>query len=520
MAVPPEVERRVEELRATIEHHNRAYHELDAPEIPDADYDALVAGAARARGAVPRADHARLAHPAGRRCPADGAVRAGHPPQPLLSLDNAFDVDELDAWGHAGRARHRRRRDRLRLRTEDRRVRASASPTSTAASRRPRPGATGGSARTSPPTSPRSRPCPTAFGVKNAPALVEVRGEVYMPLGAFERLNQRQLEAEARTFVNPRNAAAGSVRQKDPGVTAGRELSLWTYQLGATDGTPQVPQPPRDPRVAGRRRAAGQSGDPRASTPSTTSYARCEELLRNRHGARLRDRRRRRQGRRPRPARRARLARHGRRAGPSPTSSRPRNARPACSRSGSPSVARAGPRPFAVLEPVFVGGVTVEQGDAAQPGSGPSQGRSSRRHRRGPARRRRHPRGRRAGARRAPQGPEAVGVPDGVPGVRRAAACGSRPRPTRSASTSPARRRTAGAILHFASRGAMDIEGLGEQRIQEFASLVAARRRPASTTSTGTRSPPSRATARCRCATSGPPSRPPSRARSTSSSWG
>jgi DNA ligase (NAD+) len=70
------------------------------------------------------------------------------------------------------------------------------------------------------------------------PDLVEVRGEIYMPIPAFEELNRRQTEVGARTFINPRNAAAGSLRQKDPAVTAGRELGFWAYQLGAIEGGP------------------------------------------------------------------------------------------------------------------------------------------------------------------------------------------------------------------------------------------------------------------------------------------
>src|SRR5262249_57746809 len=73
---------------------------------------------------------------------------------------------------------------------------------------------------------------------KQAPSLLEVRGEVYMPIAAFEALNKRQADAGDRLFANPRNSAAGSVRQKDPNVTASRELSLWTYQLGAIEGGP------------------------------------------------------------------------------------------------------------------------------------------------------------------------------------------------------------------------------------------------------------------------------------------
>ena len=66
--------------------------------------------------------------------------------------------------------------------------------------------------------------------------MLEVRGEVYMPIAAFETLNERQAEAGDRLFANPRNAAAGSLRQKDPKITASRELAIWCYQLGAGRG--------------------------------------------------------------------------------------------------------------------------------------------------------------------------------------------------------------------------------------------------------------------------------------------
>ena len=68
--------------------------------------------------------------------------------------------------------------------------------------------------------------------------MLEVRGEVYMPLAAFEELNKRQAEAGDRLFANPRNSAAGSLRQKDPTITASRELSIWCYQLGEVEGGP------------------------------------------------------------------------------------------------------------------------------------------------------------------------------------------------------------------------------------------------------------------------------------------
>ncbi len=79
---------------------------------------------------------------------------------------------------------------------------------------------------------------PRALAVEAGPppTLVEVRGEVYLPLDAFAALNARQDEAGLRRFANPRNAAAGSLRQKDPAVTATRPLAFIAYQLGALDG--------------------------------------------------------------------------------------------------------------------------------------------------------------------------------------------------------------------------------------------------------------------------------------------
>ncbi len=72
------------------------------------------------------------------------------------------------------------------------------------------------------------------------PSLIEVRGEVYMPASAFEELNRRQAEKGERLFANPRNAAAGSVRQKDPRATASRKVDIWVYQLGLIDGGPRL----------------------------------------------------------------------------------------------------------------------------------------------------------------------------------------------------------------------------------------------------------------------------------------
>src|SRR5205807_3693886 len=80
------------------------------------------------------------------------------------------------------------------------------------------------------------RSVPERLSGSNPPGVLEVRGEVFMPVQSFEDLNRRQGEAGERLFANPRNAAAGSLRQNDPTITAGRNLDLVTYQLGAREG--------------------------------------------------------------------------------------------------------------------------------------------------------------------------------------------------------------------------------------------------------------------------------------------
>ena len=74
----------------------------------------------------------------------------------------------------------------------------------------------------------------------NPPALLEVRGEIYLPVSEFNALNERQSETGGQPYINPRNTAAGSVRQKDPAATASRNLAVWIYQLGIVEGGPEL----------------------------------------------------------------------------------------------------------------------------------------------------------------------------------------------------------------------------------------------------------------------------------------
>ena len=179
-----------------------------------------------------------------------------------------------------------------------------------------------------------------------------------MALSAFRALNERQVAAELRPFVNPRNAAAGALRQKDPRITASRELALWSYQLGQVEGGPDFTTHhetldwlsglgfPVNPEV--RRVDPGR--DPRAVHPLAAAPPR----------PRLRDRRRGHQGRRPGPARAARVDVQGPRWAiaykfpPEERTTRLNDILVSIGRTGRAT-------PYAVLEPVFVGGVTVGQ---------------------------------------------------------------------------------------------------------------------------------------------------------------
>lgn len=227
---PAEARRRADELRRLIAYHAERYFVFDDPEIPDADYDALVAELAALEAEFP--DVALGAAPVGAEPSASfGQVRHA---VAMMSLDNVFDPEGLAAW--AARAERQLPGCTARLVGE-------LKIDGIALSLRYEKGAlvraaTRGNGVVGEDVTANVAVVDAIPKRLSAPLgdVVEVRGELYMPLAAFERLNERARKRGERVFANPRNAAGGSLRQKDPSVTAERELAFWAHQLVAIEG--------------------------------------------------------------------------------------------------------------------------------------------------------------------------------------------------------------------------------------------------------------------------------------------
>jgi DNA ligase (NAD+) len=226
----------IEELRSQVNEHLYRYHVLDDPVISDAQFDALIAELRRLEEAhpeliTPDSPTQRVGAPVG------DLFRPARHLRPMFSLDNADSAEMLLSWEQ----RMERQLGRppqgyvAELKIDGLAVvltyRGGVLDT----------GATRGDGVTGEDITANLRTIksvPLRLLGGDPPATLEVRGEVYMPETAFEELNRRQGEAGERIFANPRNAAAGSVRQKDPAVTASRNLAIWVYQLGLVEGGP------------------------------------------------------------------------------------------------------------------------------------------------------------------------------------------------------------------------------------------------------------------------------------------
>jgi DNA ligase (NAD+) len=235
--VPPEAEARAAELREGLNEHNERYFVLDDPIIADAEYDALMRELLDLEAEFPA-----LATPDSPTQHPGGAPSATFAPvthvQPMLSLDNAFTAAEVQAW-YARISRlvpgpiafvGEPKLDGLAMSLlyEDGRFVRGATRGD---------GVTGDDVTANVAT---IASVPKRLHGSDLPSQLEVRGEVFMPLAAFEALNRRQGEAGGRLFANPRNAAAGSLRQKDARITASRALDFFGYQLGVQAGGPAL----------------------------------------------------------------------------------------------------------------------------------------------------------------------------------------------------------------------------------------------------------------------------------------
>jgi DNA ligase (NAD+) len=228
-----EARARAEALRARIEHHDYRYHVLAAPEISDAEYDALV----RELEAIERR-FPRLV------TPDSPTQRVGAPPaalfapirhsERLLSLDNVFDGEELRAW-YERVARGLGRSPPL---VAEPKIDGVSVAVVYERGRLLR-GATRGDGAVGEDVTANLRTIrglPARLFGGAAPAWLEVRGEVYLPLADFERLNAELGDQGKTLFANPRNAAAGTLRQKDPAITAARPLSIYFHGLVRAGG--------------------------------------------------------------------------------------------------------------------------------------------------------------------------------------------------------------------------------------------------------------------------------------------
>ena len=223
--------KRIGDLRRQIERHDYRYYVLDDPEVTDAAYDALMRELRELEAA-----HPDLVTPESPTQRVAGRPAAGFPEVvhalPMLSLDNAFSEDDLREFDR-----------RVRERLDVERVDYSAEPKidGLAISVRYEAGvyvraATRGDGTRGEDVTANVRTI-AALPLRlqgDPPPVLEVRGEVYMARASFERLNARAAAAGEKTFANPRNAAAGSLRQLDPAVTASRALDVFFYGVGET----------------------------------------------------------------------------------------------------------------------------------------------------------------------------------------------------------------------------------------------------------------------------------------------
>ncbi len=236
------IEMQIEKLREALHHHNYRYHVLDDPIISDGEYDRLMQELLALEAALP---HLRSADSPTTRVGAPPSTQfdpAPHDP-PMLSLDNGFKDTDIEKFD-------RRVKRRLKIDAE---LKYVAEPKLDGVAvaliyenGRLVRGATRGDGKTGENITANVRTIAAVPLVLQAPALgavpsrLEVRGEVFMTKSGFEQLNQERLKTEQPPFANPRNAAAGALRQLDSSITATRPLEIYVYGVGQKEGLPAV----------------------------------------------------------------------------------------------------------------------------------------------------------------------------------------------------------------------------------------------------------------------------------------
>ena len=230
-------QQRAAELREQLDRHNRLYYVLDEPEVGDDTYDELIAELRELEAEYPEL-----------LMPDSPTQRVGAPPldrfepvehvEAMLSLGNARNEEELRAW-ETRLANYLKRLDIAASEfsyTSEPKIDGLAISLTYEDGVLVR-GATRGDGRMGEDVTQNLRTIGSVpLRIEDAPALIEVRGEAYLPIAAFKALNERRAEAGEPTFANPRNSAAGSIRQLDPALAAERPLSTWIYGIGAVRG--------------------------------------------------------------------------------------------------------------------------------------------------------------------------------------------------------------------------------------------------------------------------------------------
>jgi len=229
------IQQQIEALRQKLNHHSYQYYVLDDPEIPDVEYDRLYRELQQLEQKYPEfISHDSPTQRVGDQ-PLDAFSQVKHE-LPMLSLDNVFNADELGDF-------YKRIQQRI---DTDKTIEFAAEPKldGLAVSLLYEKGVlvragTRGDGTTGEDVTQNIRTIhsiPLRLIGKNIPHILEVRGEVFIPKAGFEELNSKAREKDEKTFANPRNAAAGSLRQLDPKVTATRPLAMYCYSVGKVEG--------------------------------------------------------------------------------------------------------------------------------------------------------------------------------------------------------------------------------------------------------------------------------------------